>query len=117
MNRSLLKVLVALAVMLAFTVVSVSAFAADKKYFVIKDTKGVCKVIQAKEKTPASISGPFDKKQNAEKSKNDLCPKRTRSQKTRQIGKIIVKHRSLQNALYVSKNRSSCKQDGRFLQI
>ncbi len=82
MNRSLLKVLVAFAVMLAFTVVSVSAFAADKKYFVIKDTKGVCKVIQAKEKTPASISGPFDKKQDAEKSKNDLCPKKDKKSKT-----------------------------------
>jgi hypothetical protein len=82
MNKSLLKVLVALAVMLAFTVVSVSAFAADKKYFVIKDTKGVCKVIQAKEKTPATISGPFEKKQDAEKSKKDLCPKKDKKSNT-----------------------------------
>jgi hypothetical protein len=73
---------VALAVMLAFTVVSVSAFAADKKYFVIKDTKGVCKVIQAKEKTPATISGPFEKKQDAEKSKKDLCPKKDKKSNT-----------------------------------
>lgn len=82
MNRRLLKVLVAFAVMLAFTVVSVSAFAAEKKYFVIKDSKGVCKVIQAKDKTPATISGPFDKKKDAEKSKSDLCPKKDNKSKT-----------------------------------
>jgi len=68
--------------MLAFTVVSVSAFAADKKYFVTKNKNGVCQVIQAKEKTPTSISGPFDKKQDAEKSKSDLCPKKDKKSKT-----------------------------------
>jgi hypothetical protein len=81
MNRSFLKLFVAFAVMLAFTFVSVSGFAAEKKWFVIKDVKGVCKVIQAKEKTAKSIAGPFDKKDEAEKSKNDLCPKKDKKEK------------------------------------
>ncbi|MFA6223986.1 MAG: hypothetical protein WC647_16915 [Desulfomonilaceae bacterium] len=81
MNRSFLKLFVALAVFMAFTFVSVSSFAADKKWFVVKDTKGVCKVIQAKEKTPKSIAGPFDKKDDAEKSKKELCPKKDKKEK------------------------------------
>lgn len=81
MNRSFLKLFVAFAVLMAFTFVSVSSFAADKKWFVVKDTKGVCKVIQAKEKTPKSIAGPFDKKDDAEKTKKELCPKKDKKEK------------------------------------
>ena len=76
MNRSLLKVFLAFAMLLAFTFVSVSAYAAEKKYFVVKDAKGVCSVRHLKEKSAKSIAGPFDKKEDAEKSKKELCPKK-----------------------------------------
>ncbi len=76
MNRSLLKVFLAFAMLLAFTLVSVTAFAAEKKYFVVKDAKGVCSVRHLKEKSAKSIAGPFDKKEDAEKSKKELCPKK-----------------------------------------
>ncbi|MGC8657710.1 MAG: hypothetical protein ACP5U1_01425 [Desulfomonilaceae bacterium] len=75
MNRSFLKVFLAVAMLLAFTFVSVSAFAAEKKYYVVKDAKGVCSVRHLKEKSAKAISGPFDKKEDAEKSKKELCPK------------------------------------------
>ncbi|MHB8203691.1 MAG: hypothetical protein ACYDHG_08295 [Desulfomonilaceae bacterium] len=81
MNRSLLKVFLAFAMLLAFTLVSVSAFAAEKKYFVVKDAKGVCSVRHLKEKSAKSIAGPFDKKEDAEKSKKELCPKKEKKEK------------------------------------
>jgi len=43
--------------------------------FIIKDKNGVCKVIQAKEKTPATIAGPYKTKSNAEKAKDKACAK------------------------------------------
>ena len=76
MNRSFLKLFLAVAVLLVFTLVSVSAFAAEKKYYVIKDVKGICKVVHLKEKSAKSIGGPFDKKDDAEKAKKELCPKK-----------------------------------------
>jgi hypothetical protein len=48
----------------------------EMKYFVIKDTKGVCKVIQAKIKPPGAIAGPWGRIQDAEKSRKNLCPKK-----------------------------------------
>lgn len=81
MNRSLLKVFLAFAMLLAFTFVSVTAFAAEKKYFVVKDAKGVCSVRHLKEKSAKSIAGPFDKKEDAEKSKKELCPKKDKKEK------------------------------------
>ncbi|MDR3604228.1 MAG: hypothetical protein ACLPVO_02025 [Desulfomonilaceae bacterium] len=84
MNRSLLKVFLAFAMLLAFTLVSVSAFAAEKKYFVVKDAKGVCAVRHLKEKSAKSIAGPFDKKEDAEKSKKELCPKKEKKEKSQE---------------------------------
>ncbi|MGC8603151.1 MAG: hypothetical protein ACP5VS_05615, partial [Desulfomonilaceae bacterium] len=63
MNRSFLKVFLAFAILAAFMFVSVSAFAAEKKWFVVKDAKGVCAVRHLKEKSAKSIAGPFDKKE------------------------------------------------------
>lgn len=58
-----------------FLLVSVMAFAAEKSWFVIKDSKGVCKVLQAKEKTPKTVAGPFATKAEATKAKEESCPK------------------------------------------
>jgi hypothetical protein len=57
-----------------FSVCSVLAHAAGKSWFVIKDKNGVCKVIQAKDKTPKTIGGPFTSKDAADKFKTSKCP-------------------------------------------
>jgi hypothetical protein len=50
-----------------------SCFAADP-WFIIKDVNDVCKIIEAKEKTPKTIGGPYKTKAEAEKAKDKLCP-------------------------------------------
>jgi len=62
-----------------FSLTGVFAFAAGQSRVVIKDKNGVCKVIEAKEKTPATIAGPFKSKEDAEKAKTKECPKGTSS--------------------------------------
>lgn len=81
MNRSLMKFLTVFFVLVIFAATSVLAVAADKKWFVTKDKNGVCKVIQAKDKTPTTIAGPFDKKPDAEKAKTEQCPKKEKKEK------------------------------------
>ena len=58
-----------------FFLTAVFSFAAEDPWFIIKDKNGVCKVIQAKEKTPATIAGPYKTKDNAEKAKDKACAK------------------------------------------
>ena len=58
-----------------FVLTTVAAFAAGDSYVVIKDKRGICKVIKAKEKTPATIAGPFKTKEEAKKAKEKECPK------------------------------------------
>jgi len=67
--------LVGLFIAIIFVLTTVVAFAAGDSYVVIKDKKGVCKVIKAKEKTPATIAGPFKTKEEAQKAKEKECPK------------------------------------------
>lgn len=65
------------AIMLVVTVflfVSGLSFAAEKKWVVIQDSKGNCKVIQAADKTPKTIAGPFATKDEAMKAKAAKCP-------------------------------------------
>jgi hypothetical protein len=58
-----------------FSLTAVFSFAAEEPRFIIKGKNGVCKVIQAKEKTPATIGGPYKTKNNAEKAKDKACAK------------------------------------------
>jgi len=60
---------------IVFSLATTLVFAAGDGWFVIKDKNGVCKVIEAKEKTPATIAGPFKTKQDAEKAKDKECQK------------------------------------------
>ena len=54
---------------------TVAAFAADNSFFVIKDKKGVYKVIKGKENTPATIAGPFNTKSEVRpRKRNVLSP-------------------------------------------
>jgi hypothetical protein len=50
-----------------------SALAAAKSWFVTKDKRGICKVIKAKTRTSATISGPFATKREALESKEKEC--------------------------------------------
>jgi hypothetical protein len=59
---------------LVFSLMTALAFAAGASWVVIKDNNGVCKVIEATEKTLATIAGPFKTKDEAEKAKDKECP-------------------------------------------
>ncbi|MDR3603268.1 MAG: hypothetical protein P4L38_01445 [Syntrophaceae bacterium] len=67
--------LIGLFIAIIFVLTTLVAFAAGDSYVVIKDKRGVCKVIKAKEKTPATIAGPFKTKEEAKKAKEKECPK------------------------------------------
>ena len=62
--------------MAALLVVFGSANFANAAWFVTKDKNGVCKVIEAKAKTPTTIAGPFKSQAAATKQKDKLCPKK-----------------------------------------
>lgn len=55
-----------------FSLTSIFAFAADP-FFIIKGKDNVCKIIQAADKTPATIAGPFKTRAAAEKVKDKAC--------------------------------------------
>ena len=74
MKRQLLTKLSVLFVVIIFSLMSGVALAQKKHWFVVKDKNGVCRVIEAKEKTPATIAGPFQTKVEAEKRKAKDCP-------------------------------------------
>ena len=57
--------LVGLFIAIIFVLTTVIAFAAGDSYVVIKD----------KEKTPATIAGPFKTKEEAKKAKEKECPR------------------------------------------
>ena len=67
--------LIGLFIAIIFVLTTVVAFAAGGSYVVIKDKNGVCKVIKAQEKTPATIAGPFKTKAEAKNAKEKECPK------------------------------------------
>ena len=67
--------LIGLFIAVIFVLTTVAALAAGDSYVVIKDKNGVCKVIKAKEKTPATIAGPFKTKEEAQKAKEKECAK------------------------------------------
>jgi hypothetical protein len=76
MKRQLLKnSSVLFAAVIVFVLMSGVALAQKKQWFVVKDVNGVCRVIEAKEKTPATIAGPFKTMEAAEKRKAKVCPK------------------------------------------
>ena len=74
-RRLLKKSAVLFAAVIVFVLMSGVALAQKKHWFVVKDVNGVCRVIEAKEKTPATIAGPFKTMEAAEKRKAKVCPK------------------------------------------
>jgi hypothetical protein len=69
------KAIILLAVGIFALTCTLTVFAAEKQWCVIKDKNGVCKVIQCKDKTPDTIAGPFPTKDAAKKAKEKECPK------------------------------------------
>ena len=59
----------------AFSLTIAVVHAAAASYVVIKDKNGVCKILEAVEKTPKTIAGPFKTREEAEKAKERECPK------------------------------------------
>ncbi len=81
MKKSLWNNLLILLVITLFCLVSTMALAAEKQWYVLKDSKGTCKVVQLKEKSPKTIAGPFASKADAQKAKAEACPKTTPGKK------------------------------------
>jgi hypothetical protein len=79
---------VALFLALAFSLATVTSLYAASSWVVIKDKNGVCKVIESKETTPATIAGPFKTKKEADKAKNKECPKGADSTLEKIKGKV-----------------------------
>jgi hypothetical protein len=82
MIRKALKYIVILVITLVFAVSSGLAMAAEKQWFVIKDSRERCSVIQAKAATPKTIAGPFATKDQAQKAKEEKCPKVQKKKKS-----------------------------------
>jgi hypothetical protein len=70
-----IKHTIAVVVATIFTLTAVCVFAAEDPWFIIKDKNGVCRVIQAKEKTPATIAGPYETQKAADETKGKECAK------------------------------------------
>jgi hypothetical protein len=101
---------VALFLALAFSLATVTSLYAADSWFVIKGKDEVCKVIEAKDKTPATIGGPFKTKKEAEAAKEKLCPKGAAStvDKIKQEAEKI-KDKAKQEA---EKIKNKAKQEG-----
>jgi len=67
-----IKTFIVALLVVMFSLTAVFAFAADP-WFILRDKNGVCKVIQAAERTPASIAGPFKTKEAADKVRDKAC--------------------------------------------
>lgn len=75
---SMLKKALAVMGVLVFVMVSSLGFAAEKKWYVLKDKNNVCSVRQVAKPTNP-VAGPFDKKADAQKAKTEKCPKKAKS--------------------------------------
>jgi hypothetical protein len=73
---------IALGSVLMFMLVTTAGFAANEKWFVIKDKNGVCRVISAEDKTPKTILGPYSTKKEAYAAKEKSCPSAKTSTKS-----------------------------------
>ena len=75
MNRGIGKMTnkIIAALVIGVWLVGATAIAEDKKWFIIKGKSGVCRVISASDKTPKTIAGPYDTKEEAQQSKAKLC--------------------------------------------
>ncbi len=60
-------------IMLVISFTSLGLAAEKYRWYIIKGKDGVCKVIQADKKTPATIAGPYKTKENAEAAKGEKC--------------------------------------------
>ncbi len=70
MKRQLLKISSILFVLILFSLMTGVALAEKKRWFVVKDRGGMCRVIEAE-----TIAGPFKTMEEAEKRKTEDCPK------------------------------------------
>jgi hypothetical protein len=68
-----MKTIVAIGIMVIFAMTAAFASAAEGGWFVIKDKKGACKVIQAKDKTPGTLAGPFKTAKDAKIARGKAC--------------------------------------------
>ncbi|HMK34776.1 MAG TPA: hypothetical protein VK463_06900 [Desulfomonilaceae bacterium] len=68
-----IKRLMALFTVAIFCLTSSLALAAGRNWFVIKNKRGVCKVVKTKSEPSAAIAGPFETKKEAQRVKEKEC--------------------------------------------
>jgi DNA-binding transcriptional ArsR family regulator len=61
--------------MVIFAMTAVFASAAEGGWFVTADKKGTCKVVQAKDKAPGALAGPFKTAKEAKAARSKACEK------------------------------------------
>ncbi len=66
-------------IMLALSFASIGFPAEKYRWYIIKGKDGVCKVIQADKKTPATIAGPYKTRENALEAKKEKCKGKKKS--------------------------------------
>jgi colicin import membrane protein len=71
-----------------FALTSVCAFASEDPWFILKDKNDVCKIIQAKDKTPTAIAGPYETQKKAAEAKATECAKAVKEEKKLRDAKI-----------------------------
>ena len=94
--------MLAVAFALAITVSLTSA-----NFVVIKDKNGICRVIQAQDKTPKTISEVFKTREEAVKAKEELCPK-GRTTKEREPGLL---EKAKEKATEKAKEKEKAEQE------
>ncbi|MFH0822522.1 MAG: hypothetical protein V2B18_07200 [Pseudomonadota bacterium] len=73
-----LGLLTALLLTLVWVLAAGAADKGTKPWFVIKAKDGSCRVLQAADKTPKTIAGPFATRDMAEKMKDEKCPPKSK---------------------------------------
>ncbi len=69
------------AIILSFCFMSMGLAAEKYRWYIIKGKDGVCKVIQAENKTPTTIAGPYKTRENAQAAKEEKCEAKKRRSK------------------------------------
>jgi colicin import membrane protein len=86
-----IKHIIVVMVATVFALTAVCVFAAEGPWFIIKDKNGVCKVIQAKEKTPATVAGPYETQKKADEAKGKECARADKEAKIKAAEEAKIK--------------------------
>ena len=93
-----------------------NAIAKKWKWYIVKSKDGVCRVIEADDKTPQTIGGPYKNEKNARAAKSEVCATRDLpSEKKKKSKKSAAKSKTKkkQVAKKQSKKKSTAKKSSK----